>query len=75
MAGTRDTACKFYVCEGECEKGKEGTFKDSCQKCRFYSPVTHKKGFRPANIKRAKEEAYNKRRVKEMMDEDLEGEF
>ena len=69
MAHSRDTACKYYICEGECEKGKEGTFNKACQKCKLYSPITHKKSFRPHNIRKAKREEYERQQEKEMMDE------
>ena len=34
----RGVVCKFYVCEGSCSKGREGTFHKYCQKCDKYSP-------------------------------------
>lgn len=36
MAKDRELACKYYVCEGECSKGREANFKGYCQKCNKY---------------------------------------
>ena len=36
MAKTREIVCEFYVCEGQCSKGREGTFNKSCQTCQKY---------------------------------------
>ena len=36
MAKDRLTVCKFYVCEGECTKGREGLFNTYCQHCDLY---------------------------------------
>ena len=30
--------CKYYSCEGNCSKGREGTFKKYCQRCKKYVP-------------------------------------
>ena len=43
MARDRERACIYYAHEGECLKGHEGTFRDSCQICKEYTP---KKGGR-----------------------------
>lgn len=45
MSKTREIACRFYVAEKECLKGREGTFYGSCQTCKFYLA---KRGGRPA---------------------------
>lgn len=34
----RGIVCKFYICEGSCSKGREGTFNKYCQKCDKYFP-------------------------------------
>ena len=34
----RGVVCKFYICEGSCSKGREGTFNKYCQKCDKYFP-------------------------------------
>jgi hypothetical protein len=41
----REIACQFYIYEGNCSKGREGTFRKQCQTCKKYVPV---KGGRPA---------------------------
>lgn len=53
----REIACKNYICEGKCSKGKEGTFRKVCQKCSKYEPI---KGGRPArkNLKHEKKEKF-----------------
>ena len=38
MAKDRETPCKSYVCEGNCEKGREGTHNSYCQRCDKYVP-------------------------------------
>lgn len=43
----RELVCEFYICEGQCKKGKAGTFRDACQHCDGYRPV---RGSRPARI-------------------------
>lgn len=45
MAKTREIVCEYYVCEGTCTKGREGTFRGKCQTCNKYNP---KKGAKPA---------------------------
>ena len=32
----RITPCKHYICEGECSKGREGSHKNYCQRCKLY---------------------------------------
>lgn len=36
MAKTREIVCMYYVCEGNCSKGREGTFNRCCQTCNKY---------------------------------------
>ena len=36
MAKTRERQCEFYICEGQCSKGREGTFLKKCQTCNQY---------------------------------------
>lgn len=43
MARDRERACEYYLNEGNCMKGHEGTFRDCCQTCYEYKP---KKGGR-----------------------------
>lgn len=34
----RLTPCKFYICKGECKKGREADHKTYCQHCDKYYP-------------------------------------
>lgn len=43
----RTIACVYYACEGECLKGREGTFWGACQRCKIYLPT---KGGKPARL-------------------------
>lgn len=45
MARDREIVCKSYICEGQCKKGRAGTFRNQCQTCDKYDPV---KGALPA---------------------------
>lgn len=56
----REIMCQFYICEGQCSKGREGTFRKACQHCTKYRP---KRGTRPARVdnRRKKMEKINKR--------------
>ena len=60
---TREIVCMFYNCEGECELGREGTFRHYCQKCKQYKA---KKNAVPArkNNKAARLDAINRREAK-----------
>ena len=62
----REVACIYYVNEGNCLKGKEGTFRKACQICKKYRP---KKGGNPArkNLKKHKIEKDKERDLDEMM--------
>lgn len=64
MSKTREVACKFYICEGECSKGREGTFRRKCQVCDLYDPI---KGGQPArrDLRKKKKEDINKKEMKE----------
>ena len=59
MAKDREIACESYVCEGNCSKGKDGTFRKACQTCSSYRPI---RGGQPArkNLKREKTEKFMK---------------
>lgn len=41
MAKDRLTVCKFYICEGNCTKGREGTLNNYCQRCSLYQVRCH----------------------------------
>lgn len=45
MAKTREIQCIHYICEGNCDLGKEGTFRHQCQTCKTYKK---KPGGKPA---------------------------
>ena len=38
MAKDRIESCLYYICAGECEKGREADHKGYCQKCNKYVP-------------------------------------
>lgn len=61
MARDREISCEFYVCEGECSKGKSGTFRHQCQICSDYKA---RAGGRPArlDLRNKKRERFNKDR-------------
>ena len=52
MAKTREIACQFYIAEGNCSKGREGTFRGKCQKCNKYLPKIGAKPARTDNRRR-----------------------
>ena len=66
MAQSRNIPCKYYVYEGECERGKDGIFNKTCQKCRMYTPVEHKKAFKSRDIRRLKRKEYEEQLEREM---------
>lgn len=37
MAKTKETPCKFYICEHECEKGRDAEHNGYCQRCKLYT--------------------------------------
>lgn len=43
MAKDRIEPCKYYVCAGQCEKGREADYRGYCQKCNKYEPRAKKK--------------------------------
>ncbi|SEU28871.1 hypothetical protein SAMN05443270_4632 [Lacrimispora sphenoides] len=51
MAKDRETPCKYYICAGKCEKGREADHKGYCQKCDKYLPRAR---VRHINIKKKK---------------------
>lgn len=34
----RETPCLYYICTGQCEKGRDAGYKKYCQKCNLYVP-------------------------------------
>lgn len=43
MSKDRIEPCKFYICEGQCTKGRCASHKWYCQKCSRYVPRVRKK--------------------------------
>ena len=52
MAKDRLAPCEYYICKGQCSKGKEAEQKGLCQHCDKYRP---RKGWKNTNDKRRKE--------------------
>lgn len=58
MAKFHEAPCKYYLNEGNCEKGRDGTYRSYCQKCGKYEP---RKGYVPKpNKKKEDKWAYHK---------------
>lgn len=38
MAKDRETPCLYYICAGQCEKGREANHEHYCQRCDKYRP-------------------------------------
>ena len=55
----RLTPCLYYVCEHECEKGRDSEFNGYCRTCNLYKPRAR---VRHLNLKKQK---LNKIRAKE----------
>ena len=51
MAKDRETPCKYYICAGQCKKGREADHTHYCQKCGKYEPRAR---VRHLNQKKAK---------------------
>lgn len=53
--------CEYYLNEGNCSKGREGTFYHSCQHCDLYKAVRGaapaKKNLKKQKLQKAKESA------------------
>ena len=62
----REVSCMYYKWEGECAKGREGTFRKACQICKKYKA---KKGGIPArqNLKKQKAEKLKEQDMRRMM--------
>ena len=43
MAKDKETPCLYYVCAGECEKGRKAEHNGYCQKCDQYVPRAKEK--------------------------------
>ena len=51
MNKTRETPCLYYICAGQCQKGREADHKHYCQHCDKYK---HRAKVRHLNKKRQK---------------------
>lgn len=60
MSKTREVACIHYVCEGNCDLGKEGTFKKHCQICKTYKKLPGGKPARTDLRKKKRDNIYDK---------------
>ena len=58
MSKERQTPCEFYVCEGDCIKGREGTHNKYCQRCDKYKARAKVKHL---NLKKQKLEKIKKK--------------
>lgn len=62
MAKDRIEPCVYYICAGECQKGRDADHNGYCQKCKKYVPRVKTKH---QNIKKKK---INEIRIKERED-------
>lgn len=62
MAKTREIQCVHYVCEGNCDLGKDGTFRHQCQTCKTYKKKTGGKPARKDNRRQKMERIQRKER-------------
>lgn len=60
MAKTREIQCIHYICEGNCDLGKEGTFYKQCQICRTYKKLPGGKPARTDNRRKKQERIMRK---------------
>lgn len=60
MAKTREIQCIHYICEGNCDLGKEGTFYKQCQICRTYKKLPGGKPARTDNRRKKQERIIRK---------------
>lgn len=56
--------CIYYICEKNCELGREGTHKKYCQRCDHYTPdkryKLNKKNIKREKLEKIKKREYNK---------------
>ena len=60
MAKIREIQCIHYICEGNCDLGKEGTFYKQCQICRTYKKLPGGKPARTDNRRQKQERIMRK---------------
>ena len=64
MAKGREIACVHYVCEGNCDLGKDARFRGHCQTCPTYSPLRHGRPARTDNRRQKMERILRKEKPK-----------
>ena len=57
---TREIPCIHYICEGNCDLGKQGTFRKKCQTCTTYKKKPGAKPARTDNRKQKLDRIYRK---------------
>lgn len=45
MAKDRLTPCLYYICKGECKRGRDSDHQNYCQKCDKYKPRVRERHF------------------------------
>ena len=55
MAKDRETPCKYYICAGQCQKGREADHAHYCQKCDKYYPRARVRHLNQKKLRRAGE--------------------
>lgn len=53
MAKLREAPCQYYVCKGECKKGRDAEQNGICQTCAKYYP---RKGFKSGSRRKRQQE-------------------
>lgn len=66
MARDRETICKFYICEHECEKGRDAEHNGYCQRCKLYKARCHE---HHANKKKTELDKVNQKEANELINE------
>lgn len=62
MAKERTRQCTYYVCEGQCLKGRDGTFHKQCQICNKYQAKAGARPYRTDDRRRRMEKIQKKER-------------
>lgn len=65
----REIPCKYYICKGECEKGKKAEHTKTCQICKTYTPRSRNKKVKGISGKHGKQKYLAGLRAKEKLDE------
>ena len=51
MAKTRETPCLYYICVGQCKKGRDAQHNGYCQRCDKYKPRVRVKHINKKKVK------------------------